>query len=276
MPDDFDYSKPRAKQANKTDHGRTPVTTVLLCSLCILSTFAHYLTRPGPDPFSQLGHFMDVSADDIWNGRYDGLVTCMFLHADFRGPGLIHILFNMMWLFQLGTFVELTIGPAWYILFVVAGAAVGSCVELAIAGTTGIGASGVVYALFGLMWAGRGRYPVWGAVANRDNMRMFIGWGLFCVVATYMGILSVANGAHAGGFLFGICVGNLCYPPRRRWIWAAPLVGLLALCALSLTYMPWSPEWAQWRDDRNATGHQSSRAIPTVESEARRMSGPPC
>ena len=33
---------------------------------------------------------------------------------------------------------------------------------------------------------------------------------------------SVANGAHGGGFLFGLCIGYLFYSPRRRYVWAAP------------------------------------------------------
>ena len=97
-------------------------------------------------------------------------------------------------------------------------------------GVPGIGMSGVVYAMFGLMWAGRGMYPAWGAVATQYNLRLFIGWGLFCLVATYIPALhfAVANGAHGGGFLLGLSLGFLFFAPRRRWIWAVPLALLVA------------------------------------------------
>ena len=157
-----------------------------------------------------------------------GLVTTIFVHGSW-----LHLLFNMLWLVQLGRILESTLHPVVYLAFILGAAAVGSACEVLVSGTTGIGMSGVVYAMFGLMWAGRGMFPVWAAVATRDNLRFFIGWGLFCVVATWFHFLSVANGAHGGGFLFGLCIGFLFFTPRRRWVWAAPLALLVGVTVFS-------------------------------------------
>ena len=228
MPDAWDFSQ-RPRRAGVTPP-QTPILTYLLTALSVLITAA-YLT-PGAQPgtlWYHVGHFglAEDAAGAPWS-----LITTIFIHGS-----LLHIFFNMVWLVQLGRILESTLSPIVYAAFIVAAAAAGSACELLISGTTGIGMSGVVYAMFGLMWAGRGQYPIWGAIATRDNLIYFIGWGLFCVVATWFHYMNVANGAHAGGFLFGLSVGFLFFSPRRRWLWSVPLallVGAIVVSAIRL------------------------------------------
>jgi len=146
--------------------------------------------------------------------------------------------------------MEARLNPAVYVLFLAFAAAVSTASELLVSHTTGIGASGVVYAMFGLMYAGRGRYPEWQSIATRDNLRIFILWGLFCMAATALHLLNIANGAHVGGFVFGLSVGWLFAAPRRQPLWALALAGLLAVNILALTWMPWSSEWTFWKASR--------------------------
>ena len=237
---------------------QTPLLTGLLCAICVIVSLASFAAKGGGSTgLSQLAHFGFVNQEDIWNGRWWGLFTTVFLHADY-----LHLLFNMLWLYQLGSVMERSLNALVYVLFLAAAAAVGSGVELAFSGTTGIGASGVVYAMFGLMWAGRGRYPEWGGYANPANLRLFIGWGIFCVIATQLHWLAIANGAHAGGFLFGLSVGWLFFSSRPlRWLWALPLAGLIALTLLSVTWMPWSEAWNFWKGNREFARQHYSQAI---------------
>ena len=224
-------------------------TTALLCIICILVTLANSTTRPeDPGPWAHLGHFTDPDTQAVLRGHYSLLFTSMFLHENFtRGLGVTHLFFDVYWLYLLGNTIEKSIGPVWYMLFVAAAALVGSCVEIVWSDQVGIGASGVVYALFGLMWAGRFRYDEWRDIANPYNMRMMLAWGVFCVVTTYTHLMSIANGAHFGGLAFGLCVGFLCFARTRRWLWTLPLCAIVALCTLSITYMPWSPSWLWWK-----------------------------
>jgi len=43
------------------------------------------------------------------------------------------------------------------------------------------------------------------------DMRLFLVWGVLCIVLTVMHTFAVANGAHFGGLLFGLAVGNLFF-----------------------------------------------------------------
>jgi GlpG protein len=227
MPDAWNFT-PSPRRAGPAV--TTPYLTYLLCALSVLITVAHNYPGALPGPFwLRLGAFGEADPDDLAAGRLWGLVTTVFIHGDW-----LHLLFNMIWLVQLGRILELTLSPLIYPAFLIAAAAVGSACELLVSGTTGIGMSGVVYAMFALMWAGRGMYPVWGAVATRPNLNVFIAWGLFCLAATWLRLLNVANGAHAGGFLFGLCIGFLFFVPRRRWVWAAPLALLLGASAFAV------------------------------------------
>ena len=226
MPDSWDFSQ-RPRRAGTTP--QAPVLTYLLTALSVLITAAFLTTneRDAGTLWYNVGHFgfAETPGAAPWS-----LITTIFIHGS-----LLHILFNMVWLVQLGRILESTLNPLVYALFILAAAAAGSACEVLISGNTGIGMSGVVYAMFGMMWAGRGMFPAWGAIATRDNLRYFIGWGLFCVVATYVPGLhfGVANGAHGGGFLFGLSVGFLFFSPRRRWAWAAPLALLVGTIAYS-------------------------------------------
>lgn len=227
---------------------RMPPTTIVLCALCILVTVARSTSAPGQGLWSRIGHMFDYTPEDVWNGHYYFLVTAMLPHSDFlHGMGATHIIFNMIWLYQVGGLMEIEVGPLVYASFVVMAAAIGTCCEIALSGQPGIGASGVVYAIFGLVWMGRYRYDSWRTIATPDNMRLMIGWGLLCMVATYMQWMQVANGAHVGGFLFGLSVGGLCFARRRRTLWALPLAALGVVCTLSLSYLPWSIDWTFYK-----------------------------
>jgi len=237
--------------------------TWMLCAVCILVTVANSTSSvSGTDLWSHIGHCTDATPEDIWNGHYYLLITSVFLHANFtQGFGIAHLAFNMIWLFRMGSVLEISIGTVYYFLFWVAAAAVSSCAELAVTGSTGIGASGVVYAIFGMLWAGRGRYPEWGQWANASNIRLFLGWGIFCLVMTDLHIMQVANWAHAGGLAFGYCVGAALLIPRQRWIAVGSLVALLTMSAFSLTYMPWSANWTFWKGNKEFTAQNYTQAV---------------
>jgi GlpG protein len=239
MPDDFDFSK-RPQRAGTQP--MPPLTTFLLMGICLVATLP--VIRPGllDDPlWQQVRGAFDIPNESIWSGKYQGLITNVFEHGN-----ILHILFNMMWLYPMGMALEATIGPLLMLVIMAAAGFVASGAELAFTGQTGIGFSGIVYALFGMMWAGKGRYPAWDAIATRDNWRYMIGWGVFCIVTTVFNWWPVANFAHFGGLLFGLSIGYAFFAPRRRPLWIIAAVLLIIVAVLSATWMPWSPEWRDW------------------------------
>lgn len=237
MPDDFDYSQRPQRAAPQQP--APPITTFLLMGICFVATLPRLAPSLLRDPFWQ--HIVSVfyvPSEAIWSGQVQGMLTTVFVHGD-----ILHILFNMMWLYQLGMVLELTIGPLLMVVIMAAAGFVASGAELAIMGQTGIGFSGIVYALFGMMWAGRGKYPMWAAVATGDNWRVMIGWAVLCVVATYFNWMHIANAAHFGGLLFGVSIGYAFFAPRKRPLWIIPMVLLVVLTILSVVWMPWNPDW---------------------------------
>ena len=267
MPDDFDYSKPVNR--NRLIEPSTPVLTMVLIALCVVFTAA-YLLAPKNDPgntLTKLSNFAVPGPEQVWSGHYLGLFTSFFVHLS-----LMHIAFNMLWLWRLGGTLEMTV-PLWkYVLFLVGGTVVGSCCELLISGQTGAGASGAGYALMGLLWAGRGFHDSWRKVATRENMQLFLVWGVLCIFLTATHTMAIANGAHFGGFLFGLAVGNLFFSPRRRPIWIPALVFLAAVCVVSLTWMPWSVGWNWYKGNQAYHSHRYAASVAYGE-RALRLTG---
>lgn len=267
MPDGWDFSNNKRSRSVLSPSGSDlpPLLTYLLCGLCVALTLAWW----GQDslkgtPLYALGSFANVPASEIWNGRYYGLFTAFFLHIN-----IMHIAFNMMWFLQLGRLLERTLSPLVYVGFLLGAALVGSCAELAFDGETGVGASGVVYAMFGLMWAGRGAFSEWRLAATRSNLNLFIGWGVFCLIGTWAHFMNIGNAAHFGGLLFGLCLGWLFFAPRRRPLAAIPLVLLAALCVLSLTWLPWSSSWNWHRAGKEYSHKRYSAALSDYQRALR-------
>lgn len=222
-----------------------PWLTWLACVLSVTLTVAWWLNdRPAigwgtlPAPF-------------IWSGRWGALVTTVFLHG-----GVLHLLFNLLWLLRLGSTVEQTFGHLEFAVFCLAAAFVSSGAELAVFGNVGVGMSGVVYALFGLVWGARRTLPAFTAVATDDNVRLMIGWMVLCFVMTELNLMNIANAAHAGGLLFGFAAARLLIerpaPVRHRVLAATVVASLITLTVFSVTWMPWSAEWRSWNEARQA------------------------
>jgi rhomboid protease GluP len=66
-----------------------------------------------------------------------------------------HLGFNLYWLVILGRDLEQALGRWKLVALFVCAAFVSSAAQLAVGGSTGIGFSGVGYAMFGLLWMGR-------------------------------------------------------------------------------------------------------------------------
>jgi GlpG protein len=194
--------------------------------------------RSEPPGWRTLAAWGAPSAGAIWNGAYWGLVTTVFVHV-----AVWHLAFNLYWLLILGRVLEGAIGPARWVLFFLGAAIVSTGAELAVAGTSGIGLSGVVYAIFGFLWIGRRSFPTFARVLPNQTVLLFLIWLAGCMLATRLGIANVGNAAHAGGLAFGVAAGfastRAPSPIAARVALAALLVGSL----VPLFWCPWSFEW---------------------------------
>jgi GlpG protein len=137
---------------------------------------------------------VEVSHGQVWR-----LITPIFVHL-----GILHILFNMLWLKDLGSMIERRQG-AWTLAALVAAIAVASNVgQFLMSGPLFGGMSGVVYGLLGYAWI-RGRYDFSsGLFVHPQTVVMMVVWFAVCLVGV-MG--NVANTAHGVGFAVGIAWG---------------------------------------------------------------------
>jgi GlpG protein len=188
---------------------RTVPVTVGLIALSIVGFLLFYLPLLNP----LLGWFT-FSAFTVEQGRpvfvdgagqYWRLVTPVFLHF-----GWLHIAFNSLWLWELGSRVERVMGHLnMFGLFLVI-AIVSNASQYAVGGPSLFGGmSGVVYGLLGFSWVAPLLQPAWHIQPTPTIMLFMVGWLVLCLIGVVevLGFGAIANAAHLGGLVCGALLG---------------------------------------------------------------------
>jgi membrane associated rhomboid family serine protease len=170
---------------------RYPITTCL-AALAIMGTLRW---RSGAD----ISRFM-IGSDQWWLEPWR-LVTPVLFHGN-----VFHLIFNLYVLWLFGTKVEDEFGH---------GRTLGIYVLLAVGSNTaeqalffgGVGLSGVVYGLFGLLWVLSRRDPRFRGAMDRQTVQFLVGWFFLCIVLTITDVMKVANVAHGAGCVLGAMLG---------------------------------------------------------------------
>ena len=126
-------------------------------------------------------------------------VTPIFLHF-----GLLHIGFNMSWMWTLGRQIEFLRGSWRYGLLVLLTAIISNFAQLYWAGPGFGGMSGVVFGLVGYAWMKGRTAPQHGIGMPYDQMVYSVLFLFLCMTGVFG---AIANAAHLAGFLTGICCG---------------------------------------------------------------------
>ncbi len=188
----------------------------------------------GPDILLSLGatSFRELVAGEVWR-----LVSYAFLHF-----GIGHILLNMLSLAGLGRICEPMLGThrftVVYFTTGVAAALVSAGFHYVVGspGGVGVGASGAIFGLVGLLFGFSFRH--------RDRMlRSQLLSSLIPLAILTIFIRNIDHSAHAGGALAGLAFGF--FTPRyvtsesaRRW--RIPYVACLALTVVALGFAVWN------------------------------------
>ncbi|MDB5813551.1 MAG: rhomboid family intrarane serine protease [Rhodocyclales bacterium] len=168
----------------------------------------------------------------VQSGESWRLLTAIFLHGN---P--LHIVLNMLALWQVGYFVERIFGRfGMALLFLVCGL-MGSLASIWWrAQGLSVGASGAIFGLYGalLVWLIRRRHEVPLGIFKqlRSGTLGFIVYSLFAGVA----LPGIDNAAHLGGLLGGMLLGSGMAPPlgkpaRQQWRQRTTWLALLAVLA---------------------------------------------
>jgi GlpG protein len=149
----------------------------------------------------------EVRGGQVWR-----LFTHMFLHF-----GIFHLLFNMLWLRDLGSMIEARKGSRMLLLLVLVLAGTSNVAQYLYKGPDFGGMSGVVYGLLGYIWM-QGKFnPASGLSLQPQTVTMMIIWFFLCFTGA---VGPIANTVHAVGFGVGIGWGflgaQLSVAMRRR------------------------------------------------------------
>jgi rhomboid protease GluP len=204
----------------------TSLTVILVGVTVLISLFISYAGPAGDDLGNQL--LLDkvaVAHGEIWR-----LWTVTLVHAN-----LIHLGFNMYALWLVGPFVERLYGQWRFLVFYLVFAAGGSLMTFALStgpgDRYGVGASGAIFGLFGLLFAcERVHRPMLDG-----QTRAFLGQlGGLLVINLLFGVLvpGIDVKAHLGGLVAGLWLGFLLPPSavptlRSLWLRQGPVPGTL-------------------------------------------------
>lgn len=181
--------------------------TRLTAILIALSVTVAVLSQFGSD--YQFLHFLFISEyrqglSEISEGQLWRLFTPILIHF-----GIIHIAFNMIWLYQLGSAIEQRQSIKRMAMLVVVTSLLSNLAQFFWSGPSFGGMSGVVYGLLAYIWV-QGKYNPRAGLGLEQNIAiMMLIWFVIC----WMGLVgNIANMAHTVGLVSGAVLG-LFYSP---------------------------------------------------------------
>lgn len=227
-----------------------PIATKILIGLNVVAFIALVVSSGAPqqvlqgsggplvEDFGLIGHapYRLSYPFGVADGEWWRLITGGFLHG-----GLLHIGFNMVVLWLLGTQIERALGWQRYVVLYLASLLAGSfgVMLLSPVGMT-VGASG---AIFGLMGAAVVLQRAAGVSLRSSGLITLVVVNLLITFA----VPGISIGGHIGGLIGGMATGAAMVAVDRRAPSMAAAVGIgLGLSALFFVGSLWAA--AQWQD----------------------------
>lgn len=148
-------------------------------------------------------------------GQWWRLITPIFLHF-----GITHLVFNCLWIWILGSQVELRQGSFKILALSLCTALVSNTAQFVVNESSNFGGlSGVVYGYLGYVWLTKRLRPQLGLELNNSLVIFMLVWMLFGIsgLSAMLG-LNMANEAHLGGLLAGLVFALVPWSGRpKRW-----------------------------------------------------------
>lgn len=190
--------------------------TISLISICVVVAVISQLGKNTQaisglfiTDYQVTGQYLEWQAGlpEVMQGQVWRLLTPIFIHF-----GFLHLLFNMLWLKDLGGMLEKHESVWLFLLQVVIIGSLANVAQYFWSGPSFGGMSGVVYGLLGYIWI-RGKLdPYAKLILNPSVVGMMIFWFFLCLTGL-MG--PVANAAHGAGLVLGMLWGFLAAQYNR-------------------------------------------------------------
>jgi rhomboid protease GlpG len=159
--------------------------------------------------------FGSIRQGEVWR-----LFTPVLLHGN-----LLHILFNMAWVWLLGRQIELRIGIIRYLLFSLIVGIIANIGQYLISGPEFLGYSGIVMGMVGFIWMRQKKAPWEGYPLHPTVIRFLLiyiaallGLEIVSMALDYFHVTelyaNIANTAHIIGGMTGIALARLPFFSR--------------------------------------------------------------
>ena len=196
---------------------KVPVTWVMLLLGCLVTVAFEWLFGPivfllisfTPMEFNGSQLISLPLSATLASGQWWRLITPIFLHF-----GIMHLVFNSLWIWVLGEMIERNQGQVKLTLLILFTALVSNSAQFLINGSSQFGGlSGVVYGYLGYIWLWGRLHPQQGLALGNALVVFMLGWMVLGMTdfARSLG-LNMANEAHLGGLLAGLAFALLPWP----------------------------------------------------------------
>ena len=195
---------------------RTPIVSYAILGVTVVVSFLAMQPEGG-----DLLRLLELNKRGLANGEWWRLLSPVLVHA-----GLLHLAFNMYFLYLVGPLVEQLYGSARFLLLYLLTAATASLASYLLGGPgASVGASGALFGLCGVLLVGRVLHrpalqgqqrAMMSQIGGLVVINLVLGFGL----NTFGG--NIDNFAHLGGLAGGLWLGLLIPPVGAAEL---PLVG---------------------------------------------------
>ncbi len=199
-----------------------PVTLFLILTSTSLFCLKYFFSKEVVFQYFTMSNNQNIFLQEVRLGEVHRLLTPILLHFSF-----MHILFNLLWLKDLGKIIEKKLGSLNFIYFIILLGVVPNLVQYLFRGPLFGGMSGVVYGLLGFLWMYK-KFNKSSEVVElpKHDIYLMVGWFIVCMTG-FLG--PIANLAHGVGLFIGMLIGLRPFQLEKiKWF-------LVAFFLISLT-----------------------------------------
>ena len=212
------------------------ITTKVVIAFCVIVyALDAFKVLPGLYSVMKISANSNFELAEVRSGEVWRLITPIFLHF-----GFMHILFNMLWMKDLGKIIEKEKSSNFLLTFIVIIGALSNFAQFLVSGPNFGGMSGVVYGLLGYLWMYKRMNSAAAFSLPKSDVVLMVGWFFLCLLGVFS--FSIANMAHAAGLTLGMILGIFLGSRDSLEEVSLKQVTLFSILACALPLVTWTVE----------------------------------